>query len=821
MIKAFLSHSSKDKESYVEIIANYLGKENIVYDKYTFDKGEITLNEILRGLDSTAIFVIFISENALESEWVKREIFEAKDRYDENIIKRIIPIIIDNTIKHDDKKIPDWLKDRYNIQPIARPSVAARKILNKLREISWGKHPDLKKRESIFVGRNDKLEEFEQRIHDFDHEKPIAIITSGLPGVGRRTFLHNANVKTNISELCQKPISIFLDRDSSIEDLLIKLNDLGLIDMDNEITSLIDKTLEQKTELIHKVMMAAYEAGELIYIIDNGSIISYQRKISDWFIPIITKFTASNHPIFCIVSKYKITLKNRPHCDKFYFIELSELNSDERKRLLSQLLSLKKTEIDKENFLATSDLLFGFPEQVAYAADIISLGTEKFSDKLTLIREYNSDKAGVLLRKYSNDDTTLDFIRLLAQFEIISKDFLFSIVPEEKYYPLLENLIFEYIAEVIGADNEFIRLNDAVRDYIKRNKLKLRDDFSQKISAHVTSVIKSDDLLQIDSSQFIYSLKEQLKTGSQIDTKLLIPSHYLRCMKDLYYNKDKMNRIIELADIILQKENNLDNNIAQDIRYYLCLALARNRNQRMLTEVQRIRSPEHQFLLGFYYRLQGRYADALLRLLPIKDEPHVDARAKREIVQIYVQVEEFDKALEYAKNNYLENKGNQFHTQAYFNCLINSESTPETQRMLTELISNLRTINSDQSNEMADIADAIFKSKINKNKTGACDLIGDCILKHPNNHYPILTLCDIGIYWKDKEILQRGIRLLKALPEEKQRSIRTINKYEALLLALQGKKSEALLLINKDLDRYPIESKEKIIKRITDYSNQI
>ena len=32
MIRAFLSHSSKDKDSYVEIIANYLGKENIVYD---------------------------------------------------------------------------------------------------------------------------------------------------------------------------------------------------------------------------------------------------------------------------------------------------------------------------------------------------------------------------------------------------------------------------------------------------------------------------------------------------------------------------------------------------------------------------------------------------------------------------------------------------------------------------------------------------------------------------------------------------------------------------------------------------------------------
>lgn len=40
MIKAFLSHSSKDKNSYVRNVANWLNKDNIVYDEYTFEEGE-------------------------------------------------------------------------------------------------------------------------------------------------------------------------------------------------------------------------------------------------------------------------------------------------------------------------------------------------------------------------------------------------------------------------------------------------------------------------------------------------------------------------------------------------------------------------------------------------------------------------------------------------------------------------------------------------------------------------------------------------------------------------------------------------------------
>ncbi|HFD33230.1 MAG TPA: TIR domain-containing protein [Gammaproteobacteria bacterium] len=820
MIKAFLSHSSKDKDYYVRKVANWLGKDNIIYDEFTFEEGEKPLDEIIKGLEQTEIFVLFLSENALKSDWVIKEICEAKIKLESNDIDKFFPIIIEDGLTYDDPRIPQWLRDNYNLKPIKRAEVAARRIHKKLRELSWSKHPELKKRQNIFVGRNDKQEEFEERIHDFDREKPTVIIASGVSGVGRRTFLSRALFKTNITDSRHKPSAIILDRNVSIEDFILKLNDLGLIDIGKDVLSLASKTIDEKISIIHKIMKASYESKEIIFMVDEGCLVNYKREISDWFIKTINSYEGSNLPVFCLASRYKVHFKSRPRNNKFYFIELNELNPNERKRLLTQLLELYKVKLDANDFNDIYELLFGFPSQVMYAVDLVREDNiTNISDKLPVLAEYNSDKAAVLLSQYEGNEVELDFIRLLAQFEVISLDFIFSIVDEEIYYPILEKLASECIVELIGIDGEIVRLNDIIRDYIKRNRLYVTDEFAVEIKKQVVNIAKSDDIFERDSSEYIFTLKEMLKEGEPVNEDLLIPSHYLRCMKDLYYNKGNLDRIIELADIILQKKATLEAGVLQDIQYYLCLALAKKRDGRMLKEVQNIKGDEHTFLLGFYYRHAGRYREALDKFTAIVNARYVGARSKREIVQVYVQLEEYEKALDYAKRNYEENLGNQFHAQAYFNCMINSETPEIYKHELRKLINSLRLIDSDQSKEMADIADALYDAKVLNNKITSLDKINDCISKYPGNHYPLLAKCDIALKYYDKNVLEEGFNQLNNIITRRHFSFRTLNRYKASLLALDGNLDEALRVIDKDLNRYPQESKERIISKLKEYAS--
>ena len=156
MNKVFLSHSSSDKE-YVEYIADKFGKDIAVYDNYSFEYGLKTFDEILKSLDATDLFVIFISNAALESEWVKKELAISHNLLKNDKLKQIFPIIIDENITYTDPRIPEWLNtgfSSYNLRRISNRKLAYIKIRNQLillnNQFNFEQH-------RIYVGHEDIL----------------------------------------------------------------------------------------------------------------------------------------------------------------------------------------------------------------------------------------------------------------------------------------------------------------------------------------------------------------------------------------------------------------------------------------------------------------------------------------------------------------------------------------------------------------------------------------------------------------------------------------------------------------------------------------
>ena len=177
MGRFFLSHSSKQK-GYVEIIARSLGKQNVVYDAWTFEEGHKTLDEIYKGIDSTGLFVFFISRDSLKSDWVKKEILKAEEYIKKGKIKKFLPVIIDKEIKHSDPSIPNWMKDEYNLRYVSKPTKVVDLIKQKQRLISWDLFPNKKELDQLFIGRTEQLKQFQTRIYDIDQASPNCIIIS-------------------------------------------------------------------------------------------------------------------------------------------------------------------------------------------------------------------------------------------------------------------------------------------------------------------------------------------------------------------------------------------------------------------------------------------------------------------------------------------------------------------------------------------------------------------------------------------------------------------------------------------------------------------
>jgi hypothetical protein len=70
-LKAFLSHSSKDK-FFVRQVADALGKIATELDEYSFEYS-LNVQAIRRALDRCNVFVLFLSENSVKSSFVAEE----------------------------------------------------------------------------------------------------------------------------------------------------------------------------------------------------------------------------------------------------------------------------------------------------------------------------------------------------------------------------------------------------------------------------------------------------------------------------------------------------------------------------------------------------------------------------------------------------------------------------------------------------------------------------------------------------------------------------------------------------------------------------
>jgi hypothetical protein len=815
MPKAFLSHSSKDKIDYVDIVAVHLGKHNIIYDKITFEEGLKNIEEIEKGLGVSELFVLFLSNNSLNSSWVKKELRESRKLLSQGLIKRIFPLIIDPGITYQDSRIPEWMQKEYNLKYIGRPTVAARRIEQRLRVISWESHPQIKEKVKLFVGRNDLIQLFEERFDDFDKPKPICFIAaSGIRNVGRKAFLQHCFEKTNVISDSYKPSRISLGSHESIEDFLLKVYDLGFTSF-ADLTKLLHKSQDYKVEIAIKLVSDLRAAKELLFIDDDGCIVNREGELIAWFEKLINAIKSPDIITFGIASSYRV-YQHKLHNNYIYHLNIPELAKSERNGLLKRYAEMLKLELTQEDFNFFAGLLTGLPEQVFYAVDLIKdIGTARAKKESNSIIEYSKQKVSMLIQKYESDSKSFNFLCLLANFDFISYEFIFEIVGDDVFYKtLLDEFLALAICEDLGANKEYIRLNDAIKDYILRIRWSLPGEYKEKLKEHLEIFLKTYKSEEKDAADILYSMKEMLLAKKEIDDKYLIPSHFLRTMKELYDRYNKYSEVINLADRVLLNEAYMDEQIKQEIRYFLCASLARSKNHRFLSEVQKITGAEHDFLFGFYYRLTQNPSKALERFLKVLEVKPNHQRAKREMVSVYIYIEDFENALRLAKENYERDQNNPFHIQAYIQSIIKAHKAQDNKKQLNDLLDALSRIKTERAEEMYLTSKAEYMAFVNNDELEAMKYINAANEKFKDKIYPKLTKFSICERFNNIEEMQNVLHDLEAKIDSKHYFHNAFISRKAIYLSRTGKLDDGLKLINKELKNFPQSALDKLQQKL-------
>lgn len=111
MYDVFISHSSFDKDSFVEPLVIELKKLglNVWYDKYSIHKGEKIKESIINGIRESVLFIAVISENYYNSNWSNLELGILEANYPENCL----PLVFENVKSTTLSKYPFLLEHNY------------------------------------------------------------------------------------------------------------------------------------------------------------------------------------------------------------------------------------------------------------------------------------------------------------------------------------------------------------------------------------------------------------------------------------------------------------------------------------------------------------------------------------------------------------------------------------------------------------------------------------------------------------------------------------------------------------------------------------
>lgn len=710
MSKAFLSHSSHEKEL-VKRVADKLGIFHVTLDQYDFHPGEKNISEIEKGIRRSDIFVLFISESALQSPWVEKEIEIVKSMISQNQTKKFLPFIVDDKVKIDNPKIPKWIVEAYNLKNITSSNKIAELIRMQIRECDWDKNPTNAQLSNLFVGRNDLISLLENNLSDIDFQHKNCIQLSGLEGIGRRSIINHYYKKDQIySSASYTPPTIVLDKGTSIEDFITRLLNLGLLNCRKDISSLSCMKMQDKIDMLVDLLTELTRAKEFLFVLDNRSIVLPTGEIVEWFDKLLQQLESHNDVQFVLISLSKITPKTARLHQNLFTLPVPELNKSDCKNLFKRILKIKGIPLSEDEQSYIIPQFKGFPSQIFYAIQIIETeGVKILKDDPNLLIQYNTKKAALLLKDFKGNDKFMQVITLLSMSEFISFEFLESIFGSDiEYKQIIDAMITNAFVNFIGVKKEYIRLNTIFMDYIQRLGLDLNKEIISKIRNHTLDIIKKDSFgVYDDITSYNFVAKLTIKDDYQhIDVRKLLPSHILAAIRELY-NKDRNHdAVCTLAYTLLENYTSLDPEILRETRYWLCLSLIRNRDyDRFWVEIKafKFNDKAEKFLKGFYYRLDGNYIQALkMYTEALRIDPNF-TRAKNEIVMIHLYLDEYDKALDLAENCINLQPSNPYFIINYFRCIVKKFGLGEKEK-LEQLLSSLSEIDSDMARDACIVA---------------------------------------------------------------------------------------------------------------------
>lgn len=699
-MKVFISHSSKQK-AFAEEIRKEIGADNCIIDKYDFSPAFKTMDEIVGALDESGIFVFLVSVESLKSNWCENEVIKARGLVEKGKIKFFLPYIIDHNVdlQHIRDKY-DWIvsEDTYNLKFFKSARIVARDIDLKFRIIERKQLPFSHLEDEIFIGRNNKIDEFQTK--KARKRKAKALVVSGRPGIGRKRF--SMQCALQLKRLDRFFLeNIILDPKDGLPELLVWLNNLTSFYSEERLRDILRFDEDQQVEAAIELINEVYKYQGRIRIVDHKSIVDYRSQYSPWFLKIVDSEKIDEHLgihiITAITPNHQYDINNN-----LIAIKLDAMTKTERINLLSEyLLRLNASDCTDEDIEEFAGKLNHSPSQLIRITEVIKETSVGEARRLVeFLRTEGNLKIKDLLQFCAEDQLAMDFLAIIADSSLLSYEDIKAIFGD-KYTDIeeiIQQLLLRGIVSEFGLSGSYLRIDAAVRDYIIRNKISISKGLKDHFEDYLKEAANKNVSLTDNPSLYILTTLQALKDGRFKVRDMLLPSVALNYLIGLYNAGDTVHykSAVAFCNQLLTDDLGiwLKDDIKQEIIFWKCLSLSHLHYRDQFDEtIQNIKDTSSKFFLkGFFKRKSEDYEGALHEFnRALKINPGMNI-SRREKVKALIELKDYDGALDDARKNFEQAKDNSYHITAYFDCLLlKSNRTNEDENEMKKLIEIMRS----------------------------------------------------------------------------------------------------------------------------------
>lgn len=722
MIKAFISHSSAQKKFAVELV-NRIGRDYCKIDCFDFEPAYRSIDEIFSAIESCTIFVLLISREALESEWVRKEIAKAKDKLTVGQLDQFWPYIIDTSLTISD--VPSWMaKDEcYNLKYFVSPEMLQKDIEQKIRRLIWRENPKIRARETTIIGRSAEMDTFESQLFSNRGRRLRGLIISGREGVGKDAFARQCLYKLEKPQEIE-PYRISLDVKEGVENVIIYLNLYCRQYSGEDLERVLSTSPKEKARIVVSLLNKLYDSQTIVFVEDNMACVLPNREVAEWLADVVTDPDLNKEVGLFIKSCISPNSYVESDYPQLAHVQLLPLNRTDRKKLFYKYAGFYDfrdfSDADVDFFV---DKLLQSPSQILNAVEACATkGVVVAKQDIDYLVMLGTNRMKPLLDLFMGDELSRHILIVLSMFEFVSFEFLGKVFDGQyrEVQQVVSRMMVYGIASAFGPSGSFIRLDHFICDYIKRNNILLPRDLESLVLEVAESNVTSGDITE-DVSLYLFNVKQSIIRGNVGSKAFLVPSIVIKSLVDVYISHN-YRQVVEICDQVSNDAHNYYyREIQREISYWACLALCRMAKDnegcetRFWSEIRNIDGADEEFLRGFFYRNKGDYSRAEKYFRKTLDMSPNMQRAKRELVSVLLYQRRFDEALSLARENYERESDNTYHIHAYFRCVVRKcNLRGEDIRLLESLMEAVQNGYSEKRDELYAAMDIEYAAYVKK-----------------------------------------------------------------------------------------------------------